>query len=887
MPDRLFRYTVLTFGCLTLLLTRSNVAAQSPDTSFLPIINYSVSIDYEIGGITVSGTEYVDKSRVLARSGLVVGQEITLPGDDIAEAIKKLWRSDLFSEIEFTITNLIGTRIFLNIHLKERPRLSFFKFRGISKGDADELKDRIGIRKGDPITKNLKISTVNIVTRYYKNKGFLNVTVNLFEKIDTSQQNYMALIIDIKKGNKVKIYSIDFTGNHHVKSSKLRSLMKDTKEQARLNIFSNKTSKSGTGDTTKTQYIYWNNLSFKGLLKGMYDYGSENFKIGIFNSSKFLKKDFKDDKAKIIAYYNTKGFRDAKIMGDTIYSYDKTHLSIVVHIDEGGRYYFRNIDWSGNAKYSTDTLNQILNIKRGEIFDQGLLETQLYSNPLGNDITSLYMDDGYLFFQLTPVEVAVEGDSIDILIKVYEGPQAIIGKVTIVGNTKTKEHVIRRELRTLPGNVFSRADIIRSQREIANLGFFNPETLGVIPTPHPEDGTVDIEYSVEERPSDQIELSAGYGANRLVGTLGVSFNNFSMGSVFDKDAWSPMPSGDGQRFSVRAQSQGEFYQALTASFTEPWLGGKKPNSFSVAAYTSKRANGFYNSDRKFEETESIVTTGGTIGLGTRLKWPDDYFILQSVIELQRFDLDNFSAFLFKNGIANNINITEILSRNSVDQPIYPRKGSKFALTMKLTLPYSLISKRRFFTQQDWDGLDSEEKYKFLEYHKWKFDAEWYTSIIGNLVLKARASMGFLGQYNTKLGYSPFERFKLGGDGLSTFFLYGEEIISLRGYEPEEINFRQQFEGATIFNKFTLELRYPLSLNPASTIYGLAFVEGGNIWYDAKDFDPFEIKRSVGLGLRVHLPMFGLLGVDYGIGFDKDLSLFQRGTFSLMLGFEPY
>jgi outer membrane protein insertion porin family len=560
-------------------------------------------------------------------------------------------------------------------------------------------------------------------------------------------------------------------------------------------------------------------------------------------------------------------------------------------IDEGNRYYFRNISWKGNSIYDVEALNKVLGISKGEVFNQELLENRLRFSQDGRDISSLYLDNGYLFFQVDPQEKVVTKDSIDLDIKIYEGPQATIDRVIIKGNDRTNEHVIRRELYTRPGDKFSRQDIIRSQRQIAALGYFNPETLGVNPITNPVKKTVDIEYTVEEKPSDQLELSAGWGgAGRgVIGTLGVSFNNFSINNILKKESWNPLPQGDGQRLSLRAQSNGRFFQSYNASFTEPWLGGKKPMSFTVGGFLTNLTNG---QDKNSTSFSNLRIVNGTVGLGTRLKWPDDNFILNTELNIQTLKLNNYSVplsngLIINNGSFNNWSLRFTFARNSIGDPTFPREGSLIEFIGQFTPPYSLFSPNRNYA-----GETSAEKFRFLEYHKWRVNAIWYTTVVQKLVFKAAAKIGLLGYYNSKIGTSPFERFVLGGDGLSgqQAFFNGNDQIALRGYDIANLPASNSGGGAA-FDKFTMELRYPISLNPSSTIFVLTFLEGGNSWSSLRDFNPFDLKKSAGFGVRVFLPVFGTIGFDYGLGFDKPniakgSSLSQYGRFSIILGFEP-
>jgi len=807
---------------LVLLTISIGAKAQTQLDSSLSSITYGNSKEYEIGGITVTGTDYLDKNVIILSSGLTVGDKISVPGDKITKAIHGLWELNLFSDIGISATKIQNNRIFLDIKVEERPRLSKFSFKGIKKSEADDIREKIKLIKGKIVTNNLIVTTKNTIKDFFVNKGYLDAQVNITQKPDSTQQNSLILYINIKKNNRIKIHEIIFEGNKEISSKKLKRTFKETKEK------------------------HW---------------------YSIFKASKYIEENYEADKLKIISAYNTRGYRDAKIIRDSVYRFDDKTLNIRIVIDEGKKYYFRNITWAGNTKHSTQELNNILNIKKGDVFNQETLDSRLLMNQEGRDITSLYMDDGYLFFQVTPVEVMVEKDSIDMEMRIYEGKQATINKVTVSGNTKTNDHVIMREIRTKPGQLFSRSDIIRSQRELAQLRYFDPEKLGVNPKPNPADGTVDIDYTVEEKPSDQIELSGGWGQGGIVGTLGVSFNNFSTRNFFKKGAWRPLPAGDGQTLSIRAQSSGKLYQSYNFTFVEPWLGGKKPNSFSVSGFHT-----IYAQTSTAEEGKKFMNiTGLSLGLGKRLQVPDDYFTLYQELTFQHYLLHNYQGiFIFDKGQSNNFNYKLTFSRNSIDAPIFPRSGSQISLSLQITPPYSLFRKDSIGnTFKDYSTLAPQEKYKFVEYHKWKFSSSWFNRLIGDLVLNTKIGFGFLGDYNNNLGYSPFERFYLGGDGLSSglggFVFDGREIIALRGYADQALSPKT---GATAISKYVMELRYPVSLNPSATIYGLAFAEAGNSWGTLKEFNPFQVKRSAGVGVRIFLPMFGLLGFDYGWGLDK-------------------
>ncbi len=787
--------------------------AQFTVNSAIEDISYASPKEYEIGGITVSGAKYFSNQAIIAVAGLSIGETIQVPGDKLTKAIKNLWAQKLFGNIAIKAIKIEKNKIFLDINVSELPRLHKFKFKGVKKGKQKDLREAISLITGMIVTDNLIINTKNTIKSFYVNKGFLNAKVEIIQKEDTIRPNNVILTIEVNKGERTKIQDINFEGNSAITSGKLRRSIKDVKISRFYNIFT---------------------------------------------VSKYIPNTYNENKYSIIDIYNEKGFRDAKIVSDSVYKVSDKLVSINIKIDEGNKYYFRNIKWVGNAVHSTEELNKILDIKKGEIYNKKTLDSRLLMNQSGRDVSSLYLDNGYLFFQVNPVEVNIENDSIDLEMRVYEGKKAIINKVTIVGNDKTKDHVIRREIRTNPGQLFSRQDIIRTQRELAQLGYFDPETLGVNPKPNQEDGTVDIEYKVEEKPSDQIELSGGWGGGRVLGTLGVSFSNFSIKNFFKASAWRPLPAGDGQRLSLRAQSSGTGYQSYSMSFTEPWLGGRKPNSLSVSLSNSIQSVG--SGDTK----QSINIYTASVGLGKRLKFPDDFFTLYNELSYQYYVLNNyFSTFAFSTGFANNIAFRHVLSRNSIDSPIYPRSGSSLTLTLKYTLPYSWFRP----SGTDYSTLSSQEKNKFVEFHKWKFQTQWFTQLTHgkrSFVLNTKMGFGYLGSYNKSLGTSPFERFYLGGDGLSGFSLDGREIIALRGYGNGVLS---PNTGASVITKYTAEIRYPFSLNPSATIFGLVFGEAGNSWGSFSEANPFQVNKAAGVGIRIFMPMFGMLGLDWGYRFD--------------------
>ena len=803
-----------------------SIAQQSIGSDSINI-NYASPSEYVIGGIIITGADHMDKNIITALTGLAVGDKIQVPGEKIATAIENLWKQGLFEDVKITADKVIGKNIFLNIVLAERPRLSKFSFKGVKKAEADDLREKIQLIRGKPVTDYLLAGTVTKVKDHFVRDGYMNAKVSIRQQKDSSSTNTLTLFITVDKGKKVKVNKITFYGNATMPAKKLKRALKETKEKRAWNIF---------------------------------------------NSGKYLEENLIADEPKILEKYLHKGYRDVRIVKDTVYKRTPNYVNIDITIDEGKKYYFRNITWVGNGKYTSKELSGILDIQKGDVFDQSVLDTKLNLNPNGVDISSLYMDDGYLFFQITPVEVLVENDSIDLEIRIYEGKQAIINKVTVTGNSKTNDHVIMREIRTKPGQLFRRSDIIRSQRELAQLGYFDAEKLNVNPVPNPANGTVDIEYIVQEKPSDQLELSGGWGGGRVIGTLGVNFTNFSARNISKKGAWRPLPSGDGQRLSIRGQSTGPAYWSTNLSFTEPWLGGKKPNSLSVSGYQTVQTSHYLGSSgEKLSKSDRsfLAISGLSIGLGKRLQKPDDYFTLYQELSYQYYVSNKMGgSFILSDGFSNNISYKISLSRNSVDKPIFETRGSNISVTGQFTPPYSL------FNNKDYNNFSLAERYKFIEYQKYKFTAAWFTPLTNkkvaegkearNLILYTKAGYGFLGAYKSKVGISPFERFSLGGSGLTGYTLFGKEIIGLRGYVDGTLS---PDVGSPLVAKYTAELRYPISLNPQATIFMLGFAEAGNSWINMKNFNPFQLKRSAGFGIRIFLPMFGLLGFDYGWGFD--------------------
>jgi outer membrane protein insertion porin family len=785
--------------------------------------DFSVPTEYEIGPVRVVGADNFDQQAIKAVAGLRQGQKITIPGDQLSKAIRNLWEEELFSDISIVLDKEIQGVVYLSIHLKARPKLSHFKFRGIPKREADKLREELDLFSGKTITENLLFQTDAKIRGYFREKGFYSVSADITRIKDTIMNDSEIFVINIERGEKVGIKEIQLDGTESVATWKLYMAMKDTKKKSILRIF---------------------------------------------KRSKYTVSTYEKDKKALIEKFYAAGLRDAHIVSDTVYFQDPKNLIIRITINEGSKYYFGDFEWYGNSKYRSSFLDSVIGIKKGDVYNKTLLDKRLNGGEDGRDINSLYMNKGHLFFQIYPVETGVTGNFINYQFRIYEGKEARYGEITVIGNTKTNDQVIYREIRTKPGDLFNKEDIMRTQRELSQLGFFNDQTMKVNPMPNPEKGTVDIQYVVEEKSSDQIELSGGYGgagptgSGRVIGTLGLTFNNFSTKNFFKKSAWSPLPGGDGQRLSIRAQSNGRFYQGYTFSFTEPWLGGKKPNALSFwLNNTALSSNGFIRTNPAYN---GISITGVGVGLQRRKKFPDDYFTAYYELSYQYYDVVNDFRFpLFPKGYSNDIALKYVLQRSSVSAPIYPQSGSNFTFTAKSSLPYSYFQKGL-----DYSTMSIAEKYLYLEYFKFKFTGEWYLPLTANrkLVLMPRFGFGYIGAYTAAKGVTPFDRFTMGGSGLTGVNqLGGREIIALRGYEDQAIS---SSGSDPIIAKYTLELRYPISLNPQATFYVTGFLEAGNTFPDLKNFNPFNVKRAAGVGIRVFLPMFGMLGLDYGLGFDK-------------------
>jgi outer membrane protein insertion porin family len=820
-------FFAILFSLTSMAATAQITGAGRLNKSAIPAdsLSYLNPRDYIIGDIAVTGTKYLDKDVLIQIAKISKGDRINLPGEASATILKNMWAQGLFDNVQLFITKINLDTVYLELNVTERPRLSRLKLNGMRKGEVEDVQKKLNDKTGKIVNENLLSTTTAIIKKHFNEKGYLNTTVDIKQQRDPADSNSVILNVYVDKKKKVKINSVDFEGNTAFSDKKLKGYLGKTKEKKFYNIF---------------------------------------------GSKKFKQEEYDKDKVTLIEKMQDKGYRDATIISDSVWKHNEETVNVKIKVYEGRKYYFGNIVWSGNARYPATTLDKILRIKKGDVFSEEELSKRLNGGgPDGQDLNSIYLDDGYLTFNSEAVQTKIYNDTVDLNIRIYEGAQYTINRILIRGNEVTNDNVIRRELATKPGQKFSKTAIVRSTRQLTQLGNFDETKMEPKPTNiNPQDGTVDIIYNVVEKPSDQIELSGGFGGGQLVGTLGLTFNNFSLRNIFNGKAYRPLPKGDGQKLSLRGQANGKNYQNFSFTYSDPWLGGKKPIYFSLSAYTQLSSTGqFYpKSDPNYNY---LRINGIGVTLGKRLHWPDDYFQLNYSLNFDHYTLDNFSGYLFSNGTSYNIKLTQELSRNSIDNPLYPTSGSNIKFTLQVTPPYSL------FNNTNYRIATPEERYKFVEYHKWKFDAQWFTKISGKLVLMSQTRFGFLGSYNKLVGQSPFERFKVGGDGMATYqFLQGSEIIGLRGYQnftivPVGSNYNANTNpGSPIYNKFTMELRYPAIQSSSATVYLLTFAEGGNTWNNFKDYNPFNIRRSVGVGARIFLPIFGLLGLDYGYGFDK-------------------
>ena len=854
-------------------------------------ISYSNPIRYIIADVQISGVQYFDRQTLIQISGLNVGDIVGIPGEATVNAMKRLWQQGLFSDVKIDATKIIGEKIWLDIYLQELPRLSEVNFHGVTKSERDDITQKVLLLEGSQVTDNQLNRAKRIITDIFKEKGFLNTDVVIVQRDDTTQNNSVLLDIHVDKKEKVKVNSIKIEGNSVVSDAILKRAMKKTNESKLRNFFRTK---------------------------------------------KFLQEEYRKDKIALIDKYNEKGYRDAVIISDTfkiveVGRRNKSRVDVILEVEEGDKYYFGDIRWIGNTIFPSDLLTDLLGIKKGDIFNQKILDKRLFDNDEG--LNNLYLDRGYLFFNLDPIEVNINNDSIDYEMRLFEGRQATINRVSISGNTKTNEHVALREVRTYPGDLFNKTLLIRSIRELAQLGHFDPEAINPEINPKPEEGTVDIEYQLEEKANDQLELSGGWGAGMFLGSVGLRFANFSARNILNKEAWRPLPSGDGQTLALRLQSSGKYYQTVSLSFIEPWLGGKRQNSLSVALSHSRMnysANSYYNNnyynnpyggyspygygygydyygygynpygygyyqpqyDYSSENSDSSKdqiwsTTALALGYGYLLAWPDDYFTLYHEASMEHYKLQNMGSYFWfmadengnVNGTFNNASLRTVIGRNSINNPLYSREGSEFSLSLKVTPPFSLFSGKDYSS----DEITSAEKFKWIEYHKWVFKGQAYNSLTknSNLVLRTGFEMGFLGYFNKNLR-SPFEGFIVGGSGMSGYNMYGADYIALRGYRDYSLS---PNNGSNMYTKFTTELRYPISLKPNASIYALIFAEAGNTNLYFQDYNPFKLYRSAGVGVRLFLPMLGLLGIDWGYGFDAvpGVTDAHKGQFHFVLG----
>ena len=866
-----------------LFLLLAPLAARGQEREDI-IIDYNTPRKYVVAGIAVEGNTYYSDQQVITATGMQEGMTLTVPGDDVSSIVNRLWRQRYFEDVAVSIDSLSAGRdsAWFRITILERPRMSRWTFTGVKSGEKKDIEERLNFRRGGEFSEYVSKTSSDIIKRFYAEKGFINTVVTPQVIRDSLVRGAVRVNFDVDRGERIRIKDINFIGNDNVKEYKIAKEMKKTK--------SNK--------------IY-------------------NF----FHSKKFNAKEYENDKMAAINAFNEAGYRDARLVRDSVYYVEHNRLGIDLVFDEGDKYYFRNITWTGNSVYPTEALNEILAINKGDVYDVVTMEKRLQGGEKESDygVSKLYRDNGYLFFHVTPVELNIQNDSVDVEMRISEGKPATLNNIVINGNDLTNEKVVRRQIYTRPGYLFSQTDFERSIREIASLGQFDPEAImdpnsGYSVLPNPLTNTVDLVYNVTEKPSSQLELSGGWGGRTFVATAGMSFSNFSTRRMFEKGAWRPVPLGDAQSLSLRFQTNGRYYTALSTSFTEPWLFGKKPTSLSLSLYYTRQTNynpyyaqmygGVYDPggsywDSVFNADKSFEVFGFSASLGNRLKWPDNYFVLYNGLSWQTYRLTDWYSgyFIFNDGITHNISYSMTLNRTSTDQQIYPRQGSEFTASMQLTPPFSLFRRKDIsrldaagnptvvdsWRDIDYENYTAQQRYKWTEYHKWKISGATYTKLVDNLVLMTRAQFGYLGYYNRNWGYSPFEGFMVGGDGMSGYSTYGTEVVSLRGYQnysltPRTVskyNTTNATYSGNVYDKFTVELRYPVVLQPTSTIFALLFLEGGNCWADIRDFNPFQIKRSAGVGVRVFLPMVGLLGVDWGYGFDDAVN--GKSQFHFVIG----
>ena len=844
----------------------SLITSVAQDVIVNPDISYAgTPRSVEIGGLTVKGVEGYEDYVLTGLSGLTIGQTITLPGTEITEAVKRYWKHGLFSRVSITADSIVGSKVYLCINLATRPRVSTINYFGLKKSEREDMEAKLGIMKGSQITPNMLDRAKILAKKYFDDKGYKNAEIEIVQRDDVTSKNEVILDVNVDKKSKMKVRRIIFEGNDQLKDNKIKGNM------------------------------------FK---KGAFGKINEAGKLqNIFKPKKFTPERYEEAKKALIDKYNELGYRDAAIIEDSVWTVDDKHVNVLLKIDEGQKYYLRNITWVGNTVVTTDYLNTALGMKKGDVYNQKLMNKRLSEDD--DAIGNYYWNNGYLFYNLQPTEVNIVGDSIDLEMRIQEGTQAHISHVRIYGNDRLYEEVVRRELRTKPGDLFSKDAIQRSAREIASMGFFDPEKVNPDIKPNYEDGTVDINWELEQKSNDQLEFSLGWGQTGIIGRVGIKLNNFSMRNLFGKNKMHRglMPIGDGEQLSLSYQSNGSYYNSISAGYSTGWFGGKRPNAFSVNAFFSKQTDisstyrnsswmnnyysyaygygsynsGYYDYTSMMDDDKYIKLFGASIGWGKRLRWPDDYFQLSLQLAYTRYMLQDWSYFIISNGNCNNINLGVTLSRTSTDNQLFPRRGSEFSASFTITPPWSvfdgkdyakLATAETYKTDVDRYNDELQEKYRWIEYHKWKFKSKTYTALTNGqkcFVLMTRVELGLLGSYNSDKR-SPFETFYVGGDGMSGYSSgYAEETIGLRGYENGSLTPYRATGYA--YDRFSLELRYPFLLGN-TTIYGLGFIEGGNAWSEAKNFNPFDIKRSAGLGVRIFLPMVGLMGIDWAYGFDK-------------------
>lgn len=850
----LFVALICLFGSILPAAAQDVEATTSDDDTPKPVILYSgMPKQYEIGGIAVEGVTNYEDYILIGLSGLAVGQKITVPGEEITQAIRRYWRHGLFSNVRITAEKIEGDKIYLKITLAQRPRISEINYYGVKKSERQDLEARLGLVKGSQITPNLIDRAKTLIKRYFDDKGYKNAEIVITQKDDPNSDGQVIVNINIDKKEKVKVNQIEIVGNEALKTSKIKRVMKKTNEKGKL--------------------------------------------INLFRTKKFVEENYEADKQRVIDKYNELGYRDAQIVKDSVVNYDNRTVDVYLEIEEGEKYYVRNITWVGNTLYPSDYLDNLLRMKKGDVYNQKLLDERLNSDE--DAIGNLYYNSGYLFYSLDPVEVNIVGDSVDLEMRIYEGRQATINKVKINGNDRLYENVVRRELRTRPGDLFSREDLMRSMREIQQMGHFDPENIHPDIQPDPASGTVDIGYDLVSKANDQVEFSAGWGQTGIIGKLSLKFTNFSIGNLVKKNDnyRGILPQGDGQTLTISGQTNADYYQSYSVSFFDPWFGGKRPNSFSVSAYFSLQTdissryynsaymNSLYNSyysgygggsynygnsyENYLDPDKSMKVFGLSIGWGKRLRWPDDFFTLSAELSYQRYVLSEWIYFPVTDGNCNNISLNLTLARNSTDNPIFPRSGSEFSLSAQLTPPYSLFDGRDYSSYDLSNQDDVNRMHKWVEYHKWKFKSKTYTALSSakkTPVIMTRVEYGLLGHYN-RFKKSPFETFDVGGDGMTGYSTYATESIALRGYENSSLTPSRNYMGYA-YSRLGLELRYPLMLEPTTSIYVSGFLEAGNAWNDISKFNPFDLKRSAGVGVRIFLPMIGMMGIDWAYGFDK-------------------